>query len=82
MLREATYMLEETDVLSLVARIESEYREMPGLRLTEQQMQRMWCIDGAMCQVVITVLVTHGIVVKTHRDAYARAGRGDSPEAT
>ena len=50
-------MLDETDVLSLVARIECEYREMPGLQLTEPQMQRMWCLDGATCQVVITVLV-------------------------
>ncbi len=74
-------MADETDVLSLVARIECEYREMPGLQLTERQMQRMWCLDGATCQVVITVLVTHGIVVKTHRDAYARADRRDSPAA-
>ena len=65
-------MLDETDVESLVARIESEYREMPGLQLTEQQMQRMWSIDGAICRVVITVLVEYGIVVKTHGNAYAR----------
>ena len=74
-------MLDETYVLSLAARIESEYREMPGLQLTEPQMQRMWCLDGATCQVVITVLVSHGIVVKTHRNAYARADRRDNPAA-
>ena len=74
-------MLDETYVLSLAARIESEYREMPGLQLTERQMQRMWCLDGATCQVVITVLVSHGIVVKTHRNAYARADRRDNPAA-
>ncbi len=74
-------MLDETDVLSLVARIKCEYREMPGLQLTERQMQRMWRLDGATCQVVITVLVTHGIVVKTPRNAYARADRRDNPAA-
>jgi len=74
-------MVEETDVISLVARIESEYREMPGLQLTERQMQRMWCLDGATCEVVITVLVEHGIVVKTHRNVYARADRRDNPAA-
>ena len=74
-------MLEETDVLSLVARIECEYREMPGLQLTEAQMQRMWRLDGATCQVVIAALVTQGIVVKTPREAYARADRRDSPAA-
>ena len=74
-------MLEETDVLSLVARIECEYREMPGLQLTEAQMQRMWRLDGDMCQIVITVLVRQGIVVKTSRNAYARAERRDNPAA-
>jgi len=74
-------MLDETDVITLVARIECEYREMPGLQLTEAQMQRMWRLDGATCQVVITVLVTQGIVVKTSRNAYARADRRDSPAA-
>jgi hypothetical protein len=74
-------MLDETDVITLVARIECEYREMPGLQLTEAQMQRMWRLDGATCQVVSTVLVTQGIVVKTSRNAYARADRRDSPAA-
>lgn len=68
-------MLEEIDVASLVARIESEYREMPGLQLTERQMQRMWCLDGPTCEVVIDALVAKRIVVKTCRDAYARGDR-------
>ena len=46
-------MLDEIDVASLVARIESEYREMPGLQLTARQMQRMWCLDGPTCEVII-----------------------------
>lgn len=74
-------MVETTDILTLVARIECEYREMPGLQLTESQMQRMWRLDGATCEVVITVLVTQGIVVKTPRNAYARADRRDNPAA-
>ena len=74
-------MVETIDILSLAARIECEYREMPGLQLTELQMQRMWRLDGATCQVVITVLVTRGIVVKTPRNAYARADRRDKPAA-
>jgi len=74
-------MLETTDILSLVARIECEYREMPGLQLTESQMQRMWRLDGATCEVMITVLVTQGIVVKTPRNAYARADRRDNSAA-
>lgn len=74
-------MPDETDVITLVARIECEYREMPGLQLTEGQMQRMWCLDGVTCQVVITVLIARGSVVKTHRNAYARADRRENPAA-
>jgi hypothetical protein len=74
-------MLEDTDVLTLVARIECEYREMPGLQLTEAQMQRMWRLDGDTCQTVITVLVRQGIVVKTSRNAYARPDRSGHPAA-
>jgi len=74
-------MIDETDVLSLVTRIECEYREMPGLQLTAQQMRRMWRLDGTTCEVVIAVLVAQGIVVKTHRNAYARADRRDNPAA-
>ena len=68
-------MLDEIDVASLEARIESEYREMPGLQLTARQMQRMWCLDGPTCEVIIGRLLAHRIVVKTRRDAYARADR-------
>jgi hypothetical protein len=68
-------MLAETDILTLVARIECEYREMPGLQLTESQMQRMWRLDGSTCEAVIGALVTRRILVKTRRDSYARADR-------
>ncbi len=68
-------MLDAIDVGSLAARIESEYREMPGLQLTERQMQRMWCLDGPTCEAVIGALVAQRILVKTCRNAYARADR-------
>jgi hypothetical protein len=74
-------MVNETEVVTLVARIESEYREMPGLQLTAPQMQRMWCLDGDTCEVVIDLLVTHGTVVRTRADAYARADRIESATA-
>jgi len=74
-------MVDEMDVASLVTRIESEYREMPGLQLTAPQMQRMWCLDAVTCEAVIVILLSHRIVVKTSRNAYARAGRNENPAA-
>ena len=74
-------MVDEFDVVSLVARIESEYREMPGLQLTALQMRRMWRLDAITCEAVIVILLAHRIVVKTSRDAYARADRLESATA-
>ena len=73
--------MDQIDVASLVARIESEYREMPGLQLTARQMQRMWCLDGPTCEVVIGRLVAHRFVVKTRGGAYARADRKENAAA-
>ena len=74
-------MADHIDVVILVARIESEYREMPGLQLTARQMQRMWCLDGATCEVVIDMLVSHGTLARTRRNAYARADRIENAAA-
>ena len=36
--------------------IRAEYREMPGLRLTKPQIQRLWGIDVATCDHVVHAL--------------------------
>jgi hypothetical protein len=60
----------ETDV---VRRIESEYREMPGLCLTEAQAQRLWGLDHATCVQVLRLLVTRRILKRTKAGLYLRA---------
>lgn len=32
----------QTELVDWLIRVEAEYREMPGLQLTERQMQRLW----------------------------------------
>jgi hypothetical protein len=59
------------EISGLVRRIESEYREMPGLQLTEPQMQRLWGLDVLTCHEIIGVLLSECILVKTQRGAYA-----------
>lgn len=36
--------------------VRSEYQEIPGLRLTRPQIQRLWGLDSAVCEVVIKAL--------------------------
>ena len=61
------------EITSWVARIESEYREMPGLQLTERQMQRLWGLDGDACGEIVEVLISRCVLVKNQRGSYARA---------
>ena len=45
------------DAQTLLARIRSEYQEMPGLRLTAAQAQRLWCLDQETCDSLLSELV-------------------------
>jgi hypothetical protein len=60
---------------TLVDRVRSEFIEMPGLRLTPAQAARLWGMDDASCQHVISALVrtaflrwtAGGMVVRSDR---------------
>jgi Fic family protein len=60
-------------VRDVVRRIESEYREMPGLCLTAAQAQRLWGLDDATCLRVLTLLVSRRILKRTKTGLYLRA---------
>jgi hypothetical protein len=47
-------------VTDLVALIRAEYQEMPGLRLTRAQVQRLWLLEPAICDNVLHALVDTG----------------------
>ncbi len=63
-------------------RIREEYREFPGLNLTQAQMQRLWGLEPDVCAALIESLVaahvlrrslTGELVVYESRDNYAAA---------
>jgi hypothetical protein len=56
----------------LVARIEGEYREMPGMCVTPPQAQRLWGLDSATCEIVLSMLLDRHIVRKTWRGTYVK----------
>jgi hypothetical protein len=43
---------------ALIDRVRGEFIEMPGLRLTPAQAERLWGLDTMTCRRVIDVLVT------------------------
>jgi CRP-like cAMP-binding protein len=56
----------------LVRRIQGEYQEMPGLRLTFAQACRLWGLDRSTCSRVLDNLVAAGFVVVSERGLYVR----------
>jgi hypothetical protein len=50
--------------------VQTEYREMPGLRLTKSQMQRFLGIDGLTCSVIVDELERQRFLRRTPTDAY------------
>jgi hypothetical protein len=58
----------------LVRRIEGEYHEMPGLKLTEAQARRLWGLDPTTCRVVLAALTQKRFLRRTANGMYVRAG--------
>jgi hypothetical protein len=61
------------DIEPLVRRIEQEFHEMPGLRLTPAQAGRLWGVDDRMCGVIIDRLVASTFLRWTTNGAIMRA---------
>ena len=40
--------------------VDAEYREMPGMRLTYEQVKRLWNLSSADCDKVLEYLVSAG----------------------
>jgi hypothetical protein len=56
-----------------IRRIRCEYEEMPGLKLTEAQAQRLWALDGDTCRLVLTTLLEQRFLKRTATGMYVRA---------
>ena len=72
---------------ALLNRIRGEFLEMPGLRLTREQAQRLYGLDPALCQRALDRLVGAGFLCVMANGTYARiadvidAPRSDSAPA-
>jgi hypothetical protein len=57
----------------VLQRVQGEYRDMPGLKLTEAQAQRLLGIDCDTCAVVLSTLIERGFLRRTDNGRYVRA---------
>ena len=49
----------------MLRRIQGEFTEMPGLRLTCRQAQRLWNLDALVCESLLAALVDVHFLVQT-----------------
>ncbi len=54
-------------------RVRGEYLEMPGLKLTVSQAQRLWSMDRPMCERLLTSLVRSNFLTRTRDGAFILA---------
>jgi hypothetical protein len=56
----------------VLRRVQGEFMEMPGLRLTEPQARRLWGLDAASCERLLGALVEAKFLFKTRDGAFMR----------
>ena len=57
----------------VLCRIRGEYLEMPGLRLTTAQAQRLWNLDRPTCENMLGALVATRFLQQTRDGSFVRA---------
>ena len=61
---------------SILRRICGEYLEMPGLRLTRAQAQRLWALDEQTCSLLLDTLTEDRFLYRRNDGTYARLPDG------
>jgi hypothetical protein len=56
----------------VIRRVQGEFMEMPGLRLTEAQARRLWGLDADSCGALLGALVDAKFLFRTPDGAFMR----------
>lgn len=56
----------------VLRRVQGEFLEMPGLRLTEPQARRLWGLDAASCEALLGALVDAKFLFRARDGAFMR----------
>jgi hypothetical protein len=66
----------ETTTADWLRLVRAEYLEIPGLHLTKPQVERLWGLDPATSEALLSVLMDVKFLRCTHDGAYVRADLG------
>jgi hypothetical protein len=65
----------------VLQRVKGEFLEMPGLRLTQAQARRLWGLDAAACEALLSELVHDQFLFQTRDGAFMRVEQGGPAKA-
>jgi hypothetical protein len=63
----------------VLARLRAEYLEMPGMKLTTAQVQRLCGIEQPMCTLLLDILVEAQFLTRKSNGTYVRLTEGRPP---
>jgi hypothetical protein len=66
----------------VLRRVQGEFLEMPGLRLTGPQARRLWGLEAAVCDALLSALVEAKFLFKTRDGAFMRVEPGTPVKAS
>lgn len=66
----------KVEFVRLLDVVRREYREMPGLRLTRCQAQRLWALDTATCDEMLDVLESAQFLRRSGDGKYTLTQKG------
>ena len=66
----------------VLRRVQGEFLEMPGLRLTQAQARRLWGLDAASCDALLGALVDAKFLFRTRDGAFMRVEQAAPLKAT
>ena len=68
-----TTSVDEAEYRRALQRIRAEFLEMPGMRLTPNQVQRLAGVSGLVCDRVLDELVVTGLLARGASGTYKRS---------
>ncbi len=66
-------MAQQEPLDDVLRRVQREFIEMPGMRLTSAQAQRLWGLDRAACDTLLGALVDAKFLFRTRDGAFVRS---------
>jgi hypothetical protein len=74
--QEGAMVQEQITINQWLQLIRAEYQEVPGLHLTKPQVQRLWGLDAATCDALLSALEDVKFLRKTQNNGYVRRDLG------